>query len=202
MTDLRPTMTRTLSTVLLSCLAFSIVALPAAAEWFDDPAPRKGIPWRHKAGKLGAMLILTEDEKAFIEEWQNPKDRDKGPNVQIAETARIGDTVTAFVVFSGCDPMEDMRCRTLVDFRLVGPNGEMHAIHDEAPLWRREPAPPDEMLMGEARVRTKFGPDDPLGVYTMKVRVRDIGSKTTVILWREITLEPALDQTPVPAPAN
>jgi len=145
--------------------------------------------WRASTGDFAAMMVFTDEPQKFLEEWSKPPEA--VPQISSVESAHRGDTVVAFVFFSGCKANKG-NCDCEVDFRLLRPDGSVYAEHSGVELWKRKPPPPGGNLqLSVANLGFRVEPLDPLGKYNLKASVHDRNAKLDLLLERKIEVLPA-----------
>lgn len=166
---------------LLACLL--LVSASAAAQWQKDGQNVPDEPWRKSDGEFGAMLLLTSHLAEFVEAWNRGLIEGKSPTLRTTSSAGRGDTVSAVILFTHCQPGATGLCRSDVDFRVLRPDGSTYATHREVELWNREAPPFQSVQLGAARLQFEIEPTDPLGVYQIHADVYDriAGRKVSLV---------------------
>jgi hypothetical protein len=174
----------TITLVSMLLAVTSVVAQSGPTQRSEPPES-----WRASAGDFGAIMVFTDDPQKFLEEWSKPPEA--VPQISSVESARRGDTVVAFVFFSGCKANKG-NCDCEVDFKLLRPDGSVYAEHSGVELWKGKPAPPGGNLqLSVANLGFRVEPQDPLGKYNLKAIVHDRNAKVDLSLERKIEVLPA-----------
>ena len=99
------------------------VALGTEAQWTRPGAtePSSDSASRKHANGTGAMLTLTGNPEAFLEEWHSTA-HEHVPRLISASTVRRGGAIFALVFFEGCAE-EGKPCGATIDFKVLGPDG-------------------------------------------------------------------------------
>jgi hypothetical protein len=164
----------------------------AAASTAVDPAD-KGWLWHDN--RFSADLLVTNEHDELVRQWGSAgRHPGQWPNVPMLESARRGEKVHAVVVFAGCLSPEGHPCVMRMDFSMIRPDGSRYGAFADADLWSETSPPPDPKVVNLAGPYIEFmaEPDDPLGTYTIVVRIR---SPTTA---EGIELRRTLDVVPGP----
>lgn len=77
-----------------------LVVTAATAQRSSSQKQQLPEKWRASAGDFSAMVVFTDDPEEFLKEWSKPPE--SVPKISSVSSARRGDTVMAFVFFSGC----------------------------------------------------------------------------------------------------
>jgi len=148
-----------------------LAALPANAQWNEDGKPAPDTPARQAKGGFGAMLVLTDEPKKLMADWESPPEN--MPVMRTTERVGRNKVVVAFVVFTGCRPRNGV-CDSSVDFSAYRPDGSLYGEQADGELWRGKAPPADKQLqLSIGGFGLRIEPEDPLGRYTIKARVRD-----------------------------
>jgi hypothetical protein len=176
------------SSIIISIWPFLAVA-SMIAQSSSQQKPEPPETWRASSGNFGAMMVFTDDPEKFMEEWSKPPE--SVPQISSVESARRGDTVVAFLFFSGCKARKG-NCDSDVDFKLLRPDGSVYAEHSGVELWKGKPPPPGgSVQLSVANLGFRVEPQDPLGNYKLKAVVHDRNAKLDLSLERQIEVLPA-----------
>jgi hypothetical protein len=149
--------------VSLLCVAL----LVACADVHRAPGAGSGSIVREN-GTLKVMLFLTDDLDELQKQWAQPAP----PTLKPINTARIGESVFAVLVFTGCAPDGSGLCQLVADYTVTDPQGK--PFNDrERPVCLGKPPPQSGLLaLGEETpsVTVALG---PAGEYTVHVVVHD-----------------------------
>src|SRR6266478_6439785 len=76
--------------------------------WKQGADPIPDTSWRKSSGDFGAMMVITDRYKEFVQEWARPDT----PNIHpVPGALRRGQSVVAVIIFTGCRP-EKEKCRS------------------------------------------------------------------------------------------
>jgi hypothetical protein len=131
------------------------------------------------------MLLLSNEPDEFLDAWHHPTNDFP---FQRSEATTRGVPIVAFVLFGGCEPDEDGLCDASVDFTVLRPDGSEYASFANKDLWRDKPAIP----AGAVQLSTEYmgviiEPEDPLGLYEIRVSIRDDNAGVTLSLSQTFT---------------
>ena len=143
----------------------------AGSQWWRNGKRIPDETWRRSQDDLGVMLLLTTETDAFVREWYSTPESHV-PNIRTTDRAVRGDVVSAFVLFSGCKPSPSGTCDGTVDFTVLKPDGSLYGEAKNYPLCTRK-ASVKTVQMSPEHLDIQIEPRDPLGLYTVKARVRD-----------------------------
>jgi hypothetical protein len=122
---------------------------------------------------FGAHLLIVEDPRAFIEEWQKPET----PKINPASKVKRGVLLGALVVFAACKPDPQGLCNSEVDYTVYKPDGTIYAERKQQSLWK-EAAPPTGIIqLSRAILAMRMEPNDPDGDYKVKAKVTDLNAQ-------------------------
>lgn len=168
-----------------------LIASGAHAQWRRDREVVEDEPWRRSDGEFGAMLLLTADPDAFLEQWGRPAAPGYAPKITTVSQANRGDVVVAMILFTRCAPSPSGRCNSLADFRVARPDGSIYAEHAGAVVWRDKPPDERALQLGQAQLAFEIEPEDPIGVYKIHTTVRDLVAKRSVELMQALAVSPS-----------
>jgi len=179
-------------------LFFVLASTVTAAQFRYEIHLSPGGPAGTWDGPLGAELILTDNSRALMNEWNraaqvpvDPASFPWGRAVVVfrdTDLAERGVPLLAGVFFTGCASGEDGRCRAVVRYRVDTPGGDSWIAPQMKNVWLEAvPAWKDATAFGEEPLELVIGPDDPLGVYTVQAEVHDLVSDRRVSLSRTFT---------------
>lgn len=158
-----------------------------APKWQQDGRAVPDEAWRRADGPFAAMLLVTDEPNEFLEAWARPASPDYKPYVHRVSETRRGGVVAAMILFARCAPDASGNCRSVVDFRVLRPDGSVYAEH-RAPLWDGAPPPYTSLQLGTAHMVFEVEPSDPLGSYRIEAIVRDQIAKRRVALSQELSV--------------
>ncbi len=176
--------------VLVAVVVVALSGVEASAQWYDTKtgAALPDTEWRKTAGELGAMLVLTDNPKAFLEEWSRTPEA-SAPRVQTASQVKRGGILAALVFFSGCG-VEGGVCAAVVDFKVLRPDSTVYGEHAGSRAWTRPAARKGLVLLSEAHLQIRIEPADPFGVYPVLAVLREPGTGRVVRLKQEFRVIP------------
>ena len=140
---------------------------------------------KQSAGKLTAMLILTDKPKIYSRKWSRDKSKfPVGPTVSAIAKSRL---VVAMVFFKGCSAGRYRRCDSEVTFQVFKPDGKLYAKRDGLALWRGREV--KGVMLSQANLAISFEAKDPVGKYKIKVTIRDNVSNKKLTLVRYLNVK-------------
>ena len=142
----------------------------------------------HDADGLAAMLLVTDDYTTIQQDWRELPAAE-APVVPTVHEARGGDTVTIFIIFTGCAPRRSGVCDAAVDYAILRPDGQPYGEQSSGPLWTGPPPATGNMQLGQAHVELFVELTDPLGDYTIRATIRDRVSGRTFVLEQHLTVK-------------
>lgn len=152
---------------LLLCLLLPTVA--KAAWKGPDGQPIADGESRRSAGDFGASLVITPDEKKFQREWDT---QPEPPSLRTTDTVRVGQSVSAMVLFHGCRADQAGHCNVVARYFLLRPGGQREAAGD-GPVWTQAPLPEGRIQLGQSNLTMAFDGNDAPGEYTLIAEVED-----------------------------
>jgi hypothetical protein len=167
---------------LLLCLLLPTLA---QAGWKGpDNQPIADNESRRSAGNFGASLLITPDEKEFQREW----DKQPGPpSLRTTDKARIGQSVSAMLLFHGCRADKAGHCNVTARFFVVRPDGQRDAAGDGL-VWTQAPLPEGRIQLSQSNLSMAFDASDAPGEYTLIAEVDDKIAGTTLKLAQTLQL--------------
>ena len=157
----------------------------AQAQWrkgderVADTADRKSV------NDFGVQLLVVEDPRAFMEEWNKPQT----PNIKPITEVKKGVLIGAFVLFAGCKADAQGACNSEVDYTVYKPDGSVYAERKEQPLWKEPPPPGQNIQLSRAILGMRLESKDPTGEYKVKAKVTDLVANVTIELETKIKLK-------------
>lgn len=154
------------------CLAFLVALLPLVAQsgWIDPTG--KHIPDTENmrsAGDFGIQIVLTANESQFRQTWNSST---TPPKLSTTNTVRLGETVSALLIFHGCAPNVSGVCDVVSEFILEGPDGRKTPAGG-GPVWSGNPMQQRLLQLGQASMTVGFDKTDPIGDYKITANVKD-----------------------------
>lgn len=148
-------------------------------------AKEKADAWKSTAGKLTAMLVITDKPKLYTRKWS--KDKDELPIGMVVSTTKKSKLVVALVFFKGCGGDRYKRCDAEIKFSVFKPNGKLYAKRSGLSLWKNKVIR-SGLMLSEANLALSFDPKDPLGKYKVVVLIKDNVTKKNMTLIRYLTV--------------
>ncbi|HEX6718987.1 MAG TPA: hypothetical protein VF088_17900 [Pyrinomonadaceae bacterium] len=137
----------------------------ATAQWKKE-GERKSVEG------FGGHLLIIENPKAFIEEWQKPET----PNIKPVSEAKRGDLLGGIVLFAGCKPDAQGNCNAEVDYAVYKPDGNLYAEEKGQPLWKEQAPPAPNIQLSTAVLGIRIEENDPAGEYVVKAKLSDLNA--------------------------
>lgn len=161
---------------------FLVLSLPSITwgGWIDSSdKPIPDTESMRSAGESGVALVLTPDDKQFRETWNSTKGT---PELRSTNSARLGSTVTAFILFHGCSPNASGSCEVTSEYTLENPDGTKTPA-GIGPVWTGKPAPPRLLLLGQTSITIGFDTTDSVGDYKVIANVKDkVAGKELIVM--------------------
>ena len=151
-------------------LLLAFLPLIAQSGWIDPTG--KAIPdteSMRSAGDFGVQIVLTADEKQFRHVWSSSN---TPPRLSTINAARVGEAVSALLIFHGCAPKACGVCDVDSEFTIESPDGSKTPAGG-GPVWNEKPVPPQQMQLGQASLTLGFGETDPVGEYKVVANIKD-----------------------------
>ena len=159
---------------------------PATAQWKKGDERTPDTPDRKSVNGFGAHLLIVENPRAFIEEWQKPET----PKINPVSEVKRGVLIGAFVLFAACKPDAQGRCNSEVDYTVYRPDGAIYAERKEQPLWKEAAPPGTNIQLSKAILGIRMQQNDPVGEYKVKARVADLNAQISFELETKFRLQP------------
>jgi hypothetical protein len=160
-------------TALLLVAALILRPVGTAAQWYEREtgAPVPDNEWRKTSGSLGALLVITANADEFLREWHSRPEA-HAPRVRTADRVRRGQTIAALLFFSGCG-IERHACLATADFKVLRPDGSGYGDLPNNRQWSGAAPAPGIVVLSQAHLSIQIEPQDPFGVYTVLVVLRE-----------------------------
>jgi hypothetical protein len=144
----------------------------ANAEWINEQgASLPDSEDRKAVGDFSAQLVFVPDEQALFRQWAAASET---VDLTIVESVAVNQPISAFVIFSGCQPTATGQCNVSMRFRVIQPDGKTYYESPAMEVWQDKPAPPARALQLSARyLKFVVEPDDQQGRYTIQAQVQD-----------------------------
>ena len=169
-------------------LALTVFATPLSAQWRDNGKPVADTEWRKAWGHFGGMLELTDKPDELFAEWRK---QGAGVPIHTVAAAKRGAPIVAVVIFSGCTPNSAGLCDSDATFQVFKPDGSAYGGEEKAELWTGK-APPaqGELQLSVGAMGVRIEPQDPNGMYSVRVRIVDNVSHAKAELRRSFRVDP------------
>lgn len=172
--------------IITALLTLLLLGTVATAQWKQGDKPIPDTPDRKSVHGFAAHLLVVEDPRAFVAEWQKPET----PNINPVSKVKRGVLIGAFVLFAGCKPDPQGRCNSKVDYTIYKPDGTVYAERKDQPLWDEEPPPATNIQLSKAILGIRMEENDPVGDYKVKARVADLNAQISFELETKFRLQP------------
>jgi len=170
-------------------LLFSCTPVLAAPSAFAQDNPVQDTPeiydFRQEVNFWAKLLVMRE---ADLAEFEKPSDQ--GPEIRFLETAKRGDVIALQLIFTHMTLRPDQSADVSFDISITRPDGKLYggSAHKgvealNQPVFERE-----RIFNSGATLMIGFEPDDPLGVYDIKMTVNDNVGGHQILLTEDITL--------------
>lgn len=180
--------------VAAAALALLTVSLPATAfaQWDVEGDAPDDATWRKTAGVFDVMLLVTPDAGRFFATLRSAVERGEEPEVATTVRVHRGESVAGVIVISRCSVDRSGNCDTIVDYRVLAPDGSVYAEFSGADVWSGKPSPPAGVLQpGVTNLELEIEPGDALGEYRVEATVWDRVSRIQLSVWSPLTVLPA-----------
>lgn len=159
---------------LLYGLIFFLIAPCAPA---DDALRMEADQARYRKDGLFLWVALADDPEAFLSEWQNPS-KPNTPVIKKRTAFHRGDIVFPAVMYSTDGLTADGNAMITYDMLVKKPDGSVY--EDMKDLVAVMGPPPKGVGLGRAMMGVKIEETDPLGPYTLNLKIRDQVKNVTV----------------------
>jgi hypothetical protein len=137
------------------------------------------------SGDLKVMLLLTDDLVEIQQRWAQPS----SPTLDPINAARVGDTVSVVLIFTGCAADSSGGCRLVADVTITDPRGAEFKSERERPVCFGRPPPPPGQLQLAQEATSATVTHGPRGTYAVSVIVHDRVSGTSLNLATSFLLQ-------------
>ncbi|OGW85005.1 MAG: hypothetical protein A2987_03445 [Omnitrophica bacterium RIFCSPLOWO2_01_FULL_45_10] len=153
--------------------------------WFANGKPSQDTENEKSKDGFGVQLWLTTDGNLY-EEWSKPE----VPEWTVTKRAKRNKPVYAVIIFINPPVNEKGECDISGDILIRQPDGKVYADIKDFKIWQNKPAPPKNNIgLAENDVTIMIENNDPLGIYTIDVLVKDRVKKITIPLHYEFIAE-------------
>ncbi len=171
--------------IITALLTLLLLGTVATAQWKKGDESIPDTPDRKSVNGFGAHLLVVENPRAFVEEWQKPET----PQINPVSEVKRGVLIGAFVLFARCKPDPQGRCNSKVDYTIYKPDGTVYAERKEQPLWDEEPPPGANIQLSKAILGISMEKNDPVGEYKVKAKVADLNAQISFELETKFKLQ-------------
>ena len=91
---------------------------------------------------------------------------------------------------AGCETTAAGVCDLEGVFQVFNPDGSPYGEEEIPEFWKGKPPPGGELQLGVGGIGILIEPQDPVGVYTVRARLRDNVSGAEIELTRTFSVEP------------
>ena len=142
-------------------------------------------PVQTETGFWADLLVIKESDLAAFEDLG-----DGGPDILILETAKIGDVIALKLIFTGMTLRPNQSADVSFDISITRPDGELYggAAHKGVEALKQPVFDRERIYNSGATLVLGFEPEDPLGVYHIKMTVNDNVGGHQLTLNETITL--------------
>jgi hypothetical protein len=137
------------------------------------------------AGDFGVQVVLTPDDRQFRQTWNSSQGT---PKLSSTGSVRLGSSVSAVLIFHGCEPGAAGVCDVVSEFAVESPDGARTPAGG-GPVWSLAPMQAGLLQLGQATMTVGFDKADPVGDYKVIANVKDkvSGRAVTVIAKLKVT---------------
>lgn len=149
---------------------FALLPLLAQSTWIDSTGkPLPDTESMRSAGDFGVQIILTTDEKQLRQTWNSAGTT---PTLNTSNTIQISGSITALLIFHGCELNTCGVCDVASEFTLESPDGGKISAGG-GPVWTEEPGQLRQLQLGQVSLKLDFDSTDPAGNYSIIADVKD-----------------------------
>lgn len=167
-------------------LLIALFPLVAQGGWIDSTGKSiSDTESMRSVGDFGVQIILTANEGQFRQIWNSST---TPPKLTTTNTVRLGEAVSALLIFHGGVPNDSGICDVVSEFILEAPNGSK-TLAGGGKVWSGKPVQPGMSQLGQASITVGFYKIDPVGDYKITANVKDnvSGSVLSVMARLEVT---------------
>ena len=136
-------------------------------------------------GSFGAQLILTNDHSELTKKWNVPSE---GVNIDTSNTVRRNESISAFIVFTGCRETENGDCQLVVEYTVLQPDGKLYSQTPKMEVWYNKPKPDNGSLqLSVDYLKVIFEAGEQVGRYNLSAEVTDLISGEVLALKSSFT---------------
>jgi len=152
-------------------------------------AERPGSAWERSDGDFRLKFGVTLKGNTVEAEWKETAGRAM-PEFEEITQVRRGQEFSLFLLFANCPSDATKRCGALVDYTLLGPEGNFLEGSKGLRLWTKPLPKKDEVRLGAAVLQVYAEKTDPPGKLTLRAVVTDPVTRKTLTLERPLELLP------------
>jgi len=145
-----------------------------------------GLEHHHTESQFRAKLVVVDE--VTPDELEKPSN--EVPHNREVGTAKIGDVVALELIFTGMDLRENGTAEVTFDIAVTQPDGTLYggSAHENITALKQEIFERERIFTSDATLVIGFEPEDPLGVYEIKMTVKDVVGGHQLILEETLTL--------------
>jgi hypothetical protein len=137
------------------------------------------------SGDLIAQLVITDNEKQLLKNWDTPSESVYFPTADKIERNKI---ITAFIVFSGCAVDANNNCDLKMQITVFQPDGTIYSKLPTMEVWSGKPVPPNRSLgLSVEYMRVMIEPGEQLGTYRVDTKIMDKINGNCMVLTSHFT---------------
>ena len=134
---------------------FGCTAREATAQPKPNPSDWPVAPNAAAQGPFGVVQAATLDRDQLLASWAKPS---PGVRLKVTTRAHLGQTLTTFITFRGCQPNASGNCHLTARYEVRSPSGKLVA-HPVLAVWSNKPHPHDGVIsLGETTLDMTFKP--------------------------------------------
>ena len=147
---------------------------PAAVSKTPPTAAQRDFEDRDGAFSAQIHVVAAAEAERFLQEWHSTP-TEHGPRLEIADSARRGDSVSVFIFYVGCadDAPAGSECPARADLRILAPDGSVYGEFRDQPLAPGVPTAPRMVQLSPLGLGIVFEPEDAPGRYRILADIRD-----------------------------
>jgi hypothetical protein len=170
----------------LCLIAITLAATAQTIGWRDAQGNAvPDTPYKKSKDGLGGWLLITGDTD-WESKWNTPADNI--PHFNEPSTVKVGETVFSLILISNPAKDTNGNVNILCDLEITRPDGSKSTNQIDVPCMVGElPGDPLSIYMAEQVAGFLGEPSDPVGTWTVRVRLKDMVRNTTIELEKSFT---------------
>jgi len=170
--------------LLLSCLPVFAAPTSFAHDQHAQETPEIR-DFREDTSFWAKLLVMHEVD---LIEFEKPSDQ--GLDIRVIDTAKRGDVIALKLIFTNMTLRPDQTADVSFDISITRPDGELYggAAHKGVEALKQPVFERDRIFNSGATLVIGFEPEDPLGIYHIKMTVNDNVGGHQLLLAETITL--------------